>query len=805
MNDNDKKGVPNKDKDRKRPVKSGFNIVFTLLFVIFVAMVMVTVFDESPLGNANEISINTFRKLLYSFRIARLDVNEYEKVEGEYILDVTRTRSDLDRSEYELGKNPNLRPFIMELSQEGLLKQAPDYFDYVGKQVDNGDPGRLLADIEDGRILVNSCYTVTGDTQVPGIRKRSPDLDPAAAYPDSEIKTELYVNFVNEFNLARSSRYIFSPDASSGSDRANLKGILAAIQEKFPNVTPTSFSFENEGSLTYSRPNTFWTTIFAPLIPWVLIVGLLWFFIIRQMRMGGGGGNVLSFGKSRATLVNKEKTNITFVDVAGIEEAKEEVTEIIEFLKNPGKFSRLGGRIPSGVLLVGAPGTGKTLLAKAIAGEADVPFYSICGSDFVEMFVGVGASRVRDLFRQARENSPCLIFLDEIDAVGRKRGSGLGGGHDEREQTLNAILVEMDGFEKDEGIILLAATNRPDVLDPALLRPGRFDREITIDLPDLRAREAILKVHCRKVKVAGGVTLSVIARGTPGFSGAELAAIVNEAALLATMKDRSAVEMADFEEARDKVRWGRQKKSRVMDEEDRRVTAYHESGHALVAHLMPEAEQLHKVTIIPRGAALGATMILPEKDRYHFRKRELLANIQVLYAGRIAEEIFCGDISGGAQNDIERASETARIMVCQLGMSDKIGPISYGEQQDHVFLGEELVRSKHHSDEVFRQIDAEVKRILDDCYEETKQIVEEHRQIIVNMAEALLQYETLTGAEVAQIIAGKPVEEIEFEYAIKPTEDEPEESPVEEAQPKKKKEEPDLDPGDLPTAGEPAY
>jgi cell division protease FtsH len=805
MNDNDNRGSQNKDKDRKRPVKSGFNIVFTLLFVIFVAMVMVTVFDDNPLGNANEISINTFRKLLYSFRVARLDVNEYEKVEGEYILDVTRPLADTDRSEYELGKDPNLRPFVMELSQEGLLKKAPDYFDYVGKQVDNGDPGLLLSDIEEGRILVNACHTVTGDSLVQGIRKRGPELDPAGAYVDSEIRTELYVNFVDELNRARSKRYIFDSSTASGSEAVSLRGILAAIQERFPNVTPTAYSFENEGNLTYSRPNTFWTTIFAPLIPWVLIVGLLWFFIIRQMRMGGGGGNVLSFGKSRATLVNKEKTNITFADVAGIEEAKEEVTEIIEFLRNPGKFSRLGGRIPSGVLLVGSPGTGKTLLAKAIAGEADVPFYSICGSDFVEMFVGVGASRVRDLFRQARENSPCLIFLDEIDAVGRKRGSGLGGGHDEREQTLNAILVEMDGFEKDEGIILLAATNRPDVLDPALLRPGRFDREITIDLPDLRAREAILKVHCRKVKVAGGVDLSVIGRGTPGFSGAELAAIVNEAALIATMKERAAVEMADFEEARDKVRWGRQKKSRVMDEEDRRVTAYHESGHALVAHLLPEAEQLHKVTIIPRGAALGATMVLPEKDRYHYRKRELEANVKVLYAGRIAEEIFCGDISGGAKNDIERASETARIMVCQLGMSEKIGPISYGEQQDHVFLGEELVRSKHHSDDIFRQIDDEVKRILDECYDDAKQMVEEHREIIVNMAEALLKYETLTGAEVAQIIEGVPVEEIKFEYAIESTEEELEETPVDEAPPKKKKEAPDLDPGDLPTAGEPAY
>jgi cell division protease FtsH len=771
--------------------------VFTLFIVVFLAMLMLTMFD-SPKGGATEISPLTFQKLLYSCRITHLDVFGLDRVEGTYITDVDNY-DPLDTVNTETGYRTGESSFIMELGPEGLKGIAPDYKRFVAKRVKKGQPEGLREAIENDKVVVSSYYTLSSDTRdVLPVKAAKGGPPSPPAYGDEE--TDLYLDYIDEFNEAHAMRYNFKP----GSSGSSLNGILTAVRAKYPNLEPEGpFQFQNETSLTFNRPNTFWTTIFAPLIPWILIVGLLWFFIIRQMRMGGGGGNVLSFGRSRATLVNKEKTNITFDDVAGIEEAKEEVVEIIEFLKNPSKFSRLGGRIPSGVLLVGSPGTGKTLLAKAIAGEADVPFYSICGSDFVEMFVGVGASRVRDLFRQARENSPCLIFLDEIDAVGRKRGSGLGGGHDEREQTLNAILVEMDGFEKDEGIILLAATNRPDVLDPALLRPGRFDRDIVIDLPDLRGREEILKVHCRKIKVSDKVDLSIIARGTPGFSGAELAAIVNEAALIGTMKDRAAVEMADIEEARDKVRWGRQKKSRVMDEEDRRVTAYHESGHALVSHMVPHAEQLHKVTIIPRGAALGATMVLPEKDRYHFRKKELIDTIKVLYAGRIAEEIFCGDISGGAKNDIERASETARLMVCQLGMSDKVGPISYGEQHDHVFLGEELVRAKNHSNEVAHQIDQEVRRILDESYEAAVKIVEEHKEKVELIAQALLKVETLTGKEVEAIIEGTPLDEIKFEYApVPPPPPEPE---AKKPAKKEKEAQTDLDPGDLPTAGEPAY
>jgi len=500
----------------------------------------------------------------------------------------------------------------------------------------------------------------------------------------------------------------------------------------------------------------FWTGILA-LIPWVVFALILYFLFLRGLRTGGPGGSVLSFGKSRARLATKESPRFTFADVAGIEEAKGEVREVIEFLKNPGRFQRLGGRIPRGIILVGSPGTGKTLLAKAIAGEADVPFFSICGSDFVEMFVGVGASRIRDLFKQARENSPCIIFLDEVDAVGRRRGSGIAGGHDEREQTLNAILVEMDGFNSDEGIIVIGATNRPDVLDPALLRPGRFDREIAIDLPDLRGREEILHVHARKVKLDPSVDLHRLARGTATFSGAELAALVNEAAIIAAMGDQSAIAERDLEEARDKIRWGRQKTSRVLTEEDRRITAYHEAGHALAAHLLPEVEPLHKVTIIPRGMALGSTMQLPERDRYHLSKKHLLANIAVLYAGRVAEELFCGDVTAGAKNDIERATELARLMVTEWGMSEAVGPVHYAPRDEPALFASDAGRAKSYSETMAQRIDEEVRRILEECYQRTQKLIRKHRLELERIAQALLVKETLTGDEVEIVAEGGQV------------------------------------------------
>ncbi|MHC5009652.1 MAG: ATP-dependent zinc metalloprotease FtsH, partial [Planctomycetota bacterium] len=443
-----------------------------------------------------------------------------------------------------------------------------------------------------------------------------------------------------------------------------------------------------------------------------------------------------------------------------VEEAEEEVGEIVAFLKSPQKFKRIGARIPRGVLLVGPPGCGKTLLAKAIAGEAEVPFFSVSGSDFVEMFVGVGASRVRDLFKQARDSAPCIIFLDEIDAVGRRRGTGLGGGHDEREQTLNQILVEMDGFDTDQGIILLAATNRPDVLDPALLRPGRFDRQIVINLPDLKGREEILRIHSRKVKLAADAELARVARATPGFSGADLEALVNEAALMAVTAGRERVEIQDMEEARDKIRFGRSRKSMYMTEEERRTTAYHEAGHAIVTVLSEKADPLHKVTVIPRGMALGATMSLPERDRYGATKKELLARLRVCFGGRVAEELVCDDISSGAQNDIEQATNLARMMVTKWGMSDKVGPISYVEGEEHLFLGREVARTVDHSEATAVLIDNEIKHFIQEALEETRQMLRENLDGMHRVAEALLAYETLTGEEVSAILRGEDISAI---------------------------------------------
>jgi cell division protease FtsH len=478
------------------------------------------------------------------------------------------------------------------------------------------------------------------------------------------------------------------------------------------------------------------------------------------MRMAASRDGTFAFLRSNARMAHKEKPAVTFEDVAGVDEAKEELQETVEFLKNPERFQRIGGRIPRGVLLVGHPGTGKTLLAKAVAGEANVPFFSLCGSDFVEMFVGVGAARVRDLFERAGDNQPCIIFLDEIDAVGRKRGTGLGGGHDEREQTLNAILSEMDGFNREDGIIVIAATNRPDVLDPALLRPGRFDREVVVDLPDLKGREAILKVHARRIKLMPNVDLGVIARGTPGASGADLEAVINESALLAASRNKNAVELTDLEESRDKVRFGRQKKSRVMSEEDRAMTAYHESGHALIAVLNPDVEPLHKVTIIPRGISLGMTMILPEKDKYGLRKRECMGILVLNMAGRVAEELFCHDVSSGAKDDIENATKLARKMVTQWGMSEKLGPVSYSDEEDHVFLGSEITRSRRHGEQISQQIDDEVRSLLGTAYAEATRMCKEHAQKLEALAKALLRMETLTSDEVKEIFAGKSIEEM---------------------------------------------
>ncbi len=499
---------------------------------------------------------------------------------------------------------------------------------------------------------------------------------------------------------------------------------------------------------------SFLAQIFISWFPMLLLIGV-WIFFMRQMQ-GGGRGGAFSFGKSKARMLDEANNTVTFADVAGCDEAKEEVSELVEFLRDPSKFQKLGGRIPRGVLMVGSPGTGKTLLAKAIAGEAKVPFFSISGSDFVEMFVGVGAARVRDMFEQAKKNAPCIVFIDEIDAVGRQRGAGLGGGNDEREQTLNQLLVEMDGFEGNAGVIVIAATNRPDVLDPALMRPGRFDRQVVVPLPDIRGREQILLVHMRKVPMASDVKADIIARGTPGFSGADLANLVNEAALFAARRSKRLVDMDDFEMAKDKIIMGAERRSIVMPEEERRNTAYHESGHALVARMLPKTDPVHKVTIIPRGRALGVTMQLPEADRFSMDRNHMLNLIAVLFGGRISEEIFMNQMTTGASNDFERATEIARNMVTRYGMSDVLGPMVYGENEGEVFLGRSITRTVNMSEETMRKVDSEIRKIIDTQYAVARKLIEDNRDKVEAMARALLEYETIDADQIADIMAGKP-------------------------------------------------
>ena len=515
---------------------------------------------------------------------------------------------------------------------------------------------------------------------------------------------------------------------------------------------------ENNVEIKGMEPNknSFWAHALISWFPIILLLGI-WIYFMRQMQGGGGRGGALSFGKSRARLLSEDQIKITFNDVAGIEEAKQEVSELVEFLRDPGKFQKLGGKIPSGVLMVGSPGTGKTLLAKAIAGEARVPFFTISGSDFVEMFVGVGASRVRDMFEQAKKHSPCIIFIDEIDAVGRHRGAGLGGGHDEREQTLNQLLVEMDGFEGNEGVIVIAATNRPDVLDPALLRPGRFDRQVVVPLPDIRGREQILKVHMRKVALGDNVKANIIARGTPGFSGADLSNLVNEAALFAARANKKLVDMDEFEKAKDKIMMGAERRSLVMSEEEKKLTAYHEAGHAIVGRLVPSHDPVYKVTIIPRGRALGVTMFLPEEDRLSYSKELLESQISSLFGGRIAEELIfnASKVTTGASNDIERATQLARSMVTKWGLSDKLGPLTYSEEDGEVFLGRSVTQHKAISDETAHAIDEEIRNIIDKNYKRSEKILKKNIDKLHLMADALIKYETIDQAQIDDIMKGK--------------------------------------------------
>jgi cell division protease FtsH len=541
----------------------------------------------------------------------------------------------------------------------------------------------------------------------------------------------------NEVKGHTVSHEAFKTYAPSGYDKLTDALLAKKVQVNYqPDQTPT------------------WASMLISWAPFLLLIGF-WIFFMRQMQ--SGGNKALSFGKSKAKLLASQQKKVTFKDVAGVEEAKDELQEIIEFLREPQKFQKLGGRIPKGVLLMGPPGSGKTLLARAIAGEANVPFFSISGSDFVEMFVGVGASRVRDLFEQGKKNAPCIIFIDEIDAVGRHRGAGLGGGHDEREQTLNALLVEMDGFESNDGVILIAATNRPDVLDPALLRPGRFDRRVVVSRPDVRGREGILQVHTRKIPLAEDVDLSVLARSTPGFSGADLANLVNEAALMAARQSQKFVSMHDFESSKDKVLMGVERRSLIITDEEKKVTAFHEAGHALLAALMTHADPIHKVTIIPRGMALGVTQQLPTEEKHNWTKDQLEARIAVSMGGRIAEETTFNQITTGAQNDIEQATEMARKMVCEWGMSEALGPLTYGRKEEAIFLGKEFNRHQDYSEDTALKIDAEVKRIVQEQYERAKLLLTENRQILVRVAEALLEHEVLDAPQLKQLIAGEPL------------------------------------------------
>jgi len=569
-------------------------------------------------------------------------------------------------------------------------------------------------------------------------------------------------DFINRAKSGQFEKVILYDEQMVGETKKNAQGV-----EQQGGVKQYSATISRETKAHWSKKldeafpeyqenpgSSIWLHVLINWSPLILLLFLVWFFVYRGLRNAGGGPSMLgNFGRSKHKVTNKEHSNVTLADVAGIDEAKAEVEEIVEFLKNPKKFQRLGGRVPRGVLLIGEPGCGKTLLAKAVAGEAEVPFFSISGSDFVEMFVGVGASRVRDLFKQAKESSPCIIFLDEIDAVGRKRGSGFSsGGHDEREQTLNAILVEMDGFETNDQVIVIAATNRADVLDPALIRPGRFDRQIHVPLPDLRGRVEILKVHSRRIKTSPQVDIEKLARGTPMFSGADLAAIINEAAIAATLLGKDFVEQEDLEEARDKVKWGRARRSHKIDEEEKKVIAYHEAGHALVMYFDPDSEPLHKVTIIPRGQALGVTFMLPERDKYIHTRRQLMARLRVTYGGRIAEEMFCGDISSGAAQDIRQATDIARAMVMHYGMSDKLGFQLLGQDESKNPWEQP---EKHFSDETAKIIDEEVKHLIDQTYQETRELLEKHRDKLHDLAQALLRYETLNRDEVDRLMRGE--------------------------------------------------
>ena len=727
------------DKSRKPRPFGSFLLFLTVIVVVLVA------FGGSRLSGPKTYTQDEFLYDLVTGNIRKLEFKGQNEIVG--VLNTTNERFETSVASIA--------------GQEALWREIKAKAQYAG--VDKQELLDAMRKDADGAQM----FTPSGVWIVNALDS----VDPPEGQPEGEDAPELpsvQIDHLFVFGTVKKGATFGDPtsqnaierDRSVGLQVTNVgdEGLTQVLNELTAQggvpIENFNFDLRDDAGTVHGPADGSLATLFLYWGPWILIF-MVFLLFMRQMRNQGSGGGVMSFGRSRAQMYTKENhTGVTFEDVAGAQEAKAEVREVVEFLKNPTKFTRIGGRIPRGVLLVGSPGCGKTLLAKAIAGEAEVPFFSISGSDFVEMFVGVGASRVRDLFKQARENSPCIIFLDEIDAVGRRRGSGMGGGHDEREQTLNAILVEMDGFSTDEGIIVVAATNRPDVLDPALLRPGRFDREVTIDLPDLEGREAILGVHLKRVKTAKDIDVRELAKATPGYSGADLAAIVNEAAIMAALEKKDETEMSHLEEATAKVRYGRQKIARNIEPEDLEITSYHEAGHTIVAAKLEGQDVPHKVTIVPRGRALGATMMLPEKESYHMQKKRLLGQLAMLFGGRVAEEIFCGDISAGASDDIRRATELVRTMVTELGMSDAIGPINYADRQGSDFLGTELMSGKWHSEDTAREIDEEIKRLMREGYEIARNLVSENRDAVERLTQGLLLYETLDRAEIETLIDG---------------------------------------------------
>ena len=758
--------TPQGEKARRPRPFGSFLLFLTILVVLLV------LFGTEQLRQRETFTQDQFEARLYTGQVERLDFKGSSEIVGKLksgdLFQVSFTSLE---SKQALYQQLNAVPTYREIPEEQLQRA-------IEGQWYRPESYRHLTFFREGKDEISSDK---GTQAIITGREQSDRLFVQVTARSEESYQKQHQGKRPDFPLMEKGSGTLWLEVIEIDDIGGLKDELAATGALAEEL---AFDLRRDHGTSHGAASASMAQILLIYGPWILIIGVFVLFM-RQMRNQGSGAGVMSFGRSRAQLYAKEdNTNITFDDVAGAQEAKQEVREVVEFLKNPGRFTRIGGRIPRGVMLVGPPGCGKTLIAKAIAGEAEVPFYSISGSDFVEMFVGVGASRVRDLFKQARENSPCIIFLDEIDAVGRRRGSGMGGGHDEREQTLNAILVEMDGFGTDEGIIVVAATNRPDVLDPALLRPGRFDREVTVDLPDLEERREILRVHLKKVKTDELVDVETLARATPGYSGADLAAITNEAAIMAVLDKQETISMRNLEEATAKVRYGREKKSKKIEEADRRITAYHEAGHTVVGSSIAELDPPHKVTIVPRGRALGSTMMLPLKESYHMQKKRLLGQLAMLFGGRVAEELFCGDISAGASDDIKRATELARAMITELGMGEKVGPINYADRQGSDFLGTELMASKWHSESTAQLIDSEIEELISAAYQRATRILMENRDAVERISEALLIYETVNAPEIASLMQGVAVSELRPEKAEEPVpEPAPRSAPIGESAP----------------------